>query len=244
MNSKTALVTGATSGIGKAIALELARKGWQISFCGRRQKNIDAVKKSISEIGGEVLGVEADLTKPEDLRRFFAESRERFGGIDALINNAGIGYASSFLEGDPDQWKQMIDLNIFALCLCTQEALRWMRENDSGHIIHVSSMSAHRVPGTGVYSATKHAVRALGESLRLELRGLDSKIRVSMVSPGFVETDFFETYTGSKEKAKATYSAQKCLEAADIARTVAFCLESPPHMQIHDILVRPTEQKS
>jgi NADP-dependent 3-hydroxy acid dehydrogenase YdfG len=119
------------------------------------------------------------------------------------------------------------------------------KRDDDGHVFHISSMSAHRVPsGSGVYSATKYAVRSLTEGLRLELREQQSQIRVTAISPGYVETEFAAVYHKSEEAAAQTYSQFKVLEADDIANSVVYALGSPPHMQVHDILIRPTHQAS
>ena len=131
-----------------------------------------------------------------------------------------------------------------ALSVCTREAVSDMRRRgDDGHIVHISSMSAYRVPSaSGMYSASKFAVRALTEALRLELHALGSGIRVSAISPGFVETEFAAVYHQSEERARATYARYKVLEANDVAEGVLYLLSQPPHVQIHDLLMRPTAQ--
>ena len=141
-------------------------------------------------------------------------------------------------------WREMLEVNVLGLCVCTREAAADMlaRKSD-GHIVHVSSMAAHRVPpGSGVYSATKFAVRSLTESLRQELRALGSSIRITSVSPGFVETEFAEVYSGSEEEARAVYSQYPMLQASDIAESVWYAISQPAHVQVHDILMRPTQQ--
>jgi NADP-dependent 3-hydroxy acid dehydrogenase YdfG len=140
----------------------------------------------------------------------------------------------------------MLEVNVLALCVCTREAVKDMRaRGDAGHVIHVSSMAAHRVPaGSGVYSATKYAVRSLTEGLRQELRALESGIRVTAISPGFVETEFAERYHDSREAAAKTYGRFKVLEDGDVAEAIAWALAAPAHMQVHDVLIRPTDQPS
>jgi NADP-dependent 3-hydroxy acid dehydrogenase YdfG len=172
--------------------------------------------------------------------------RARFGGVDVLINNAGLGRAASLADGATEDWREMLELNVLALSICTREALRDMRaRGDDGHVIHVSSMAAHRVPpASGMYSATKFAVRALTEALRQELRERESAIRVTAISPGFVETEFAATYHRSEEAARETYGRFKVLEPSDVADAIAWVLACPPHMQVHDVLMRPTHQKS
>src|SRR5690606_13402210 len=149
------------------------------------------------------------LARPTDLRderaidALFSAVRERFGGVDVLVNNAGLGRAAPPTSGATEHWREMLELNVLAPCICTREAIRDMRARGAdGHVIHVSSMAAHRVPaGSGVYSATKFAVRSLTEGLRQELRELKSGIRVTAISPGFVETEFAERYHGSADAA-------------------------------------------
>ena len=140
----------------------------------------------------------------------------------------------------------MLEVNVLALSICTREALSHMRQNgDDGYIIHVSSMSAHRVPSnSGMYSATKFAVRSLTEGLRQELRQIGSNIRVSAISPGFVETEFAQKYHKSKEIAEQVYGQYSVLQPEDIAEQILFMIESPKHVQIHDVLLRPTGQIS
>ena len=141
---------------------------------------------------------------------------------------------------------ETLDVNVIALCICTREAINLMRKlnNDSGHIVHISSMSGHRVPGSGMYSASKFAVRALTEGLRQELRADQSAIRISSISPGFVETEFAEKYSGSAEAAQQVYSQFPVLQPKDIANGVGYILSQPDYVQVHDLLLRPTQQSS
>jgi len=151
------------------------------------------------------------------------------------------------MSGATGRWREMLEVNVLALCVATREAIADMRKRgDDGHVLHISSMAAYRTPlRSGVYSATKHAVRALTEGLRAELREAESKIRVTAISPGFVQTEFAEVYNdGDQSKVQATYGQYPCLQPADIAEAVLFALGSPPHMAVHDLLVRPTEQPS
>ncbi len=239
---RVALVTGASSGIGRATARELAQAGMKVAVCARRQERLRELEAELE--GGDLLVVSADLRLEADIARLFSTVRERWGGVDVLVNNAGLGHAASLLTGSTEEWREMLEVNVLALCVCTREALADMlRRGDDGHVIHISSMAAHRVPqGSGVYSATKCAVRALTEALRQELRERQSAIRVSAISPGYVETGFAEHYHKSREAAEHTYGRYKVLEAVDVARAVRFVLESPPHMQVHDILIRPRDQ--
>lgn len=163
-----------------------------------------------------------------------------------LVNNAGLGHKEPLMSGDTESWREMLEVNILALCICTREAAQDMQaKGGQGHIVHINSMAGHRVPGAGgVYSATKFAVRSLTEGLRRELRQANSQVRVSAISPGFVETEFAEKYAKSADHAKQTYSQFPVLQPEDIAEAVSYALKQPPHVQVHDILVRPTQQPS
>jgi len=243
---KTALVTGASSGIGHATAKRLAAEGLNVVIAARRMDRLGVLAAEIEARGGKVLAQRTDLRDAGSIEELFEAAEGRFGGVDVLVNNAGLGHSAPLTSGSTEKWREMLEVNVLALCVCTREAVAQMRERgDDGHVIHVSSMAAHRVPeGSGVYSATKYAVRALTEGLRQELRELGSAIRVSAISPGFVETEFAEHYHGSEAKARATYTRYKVLEAVDVADAVAWVLSAPPHMQVHDVLIRPTDQVS
>jgi len=240
-----ALITGASSGIGQAIARELFRAGYRLALAARRQERLDALAH---ELGSpeRILVHATDLRSPKSITSLFGAVRSRWGGVDVLVNNAGLGRFAPLTSGDEELWREMLEVNVLGLCICTREAVKDMRtRGDRGHVLNISSMAAHRVPGgSGVYSATKFAVRSLTEGLRLELRAENSKIRVGAISPGFVETEFAEVYHGDPSKAEETYSRYKVLEAKDIAATCLHVLELPEHVQIHDVLVRPTEQPS
>lgn len=241
---EVALVTGASSGIGWATARALTEDGMKVVACARRGDRLQALADSCQELSGTLWPFPCDLRDTEQIQRMFEEVRERWGGTRVLVNNAGFGYREPLLSGDTERWREMLQVNVLALCVCTREAVSDMRRlGDSGHVIHLSSMSAHRVPtGSGVYSASKFAVRSLTEGLRLELREAGSSIRVTAVSPGFVETGFAQVYSGDEAKARETYERYPVLQADDIAGTIRYILSAPPHMQVHDILVRPTEQ--
>jgi NADP-dependent 3-hydroxy acid dehydrogenase YdfG len=215
----------------------------RVATCARRSDRLDALK---AEVGDAITPLVVDLRDEAAVVGMFADIRDRLGGVDVLVNNAGLGHKAPLLSGETALWREMLEVNILALCVCTREAIADMRRRDTdGHVIHISSMAAHRVPpGSGVYSATKYAVRSLTESLRQELRGAGSPIRISSISPGFVETEFAERYHKSAEAAAKTYLRYKVLDADDVTRAVTFVLGQPAHAQVHDLLLRPTEQVS
>jgi len=233
---RVALVTGASAGIGRACAEALAEAGLVVVGCGRRVDRIEALP-----------GVEAiacDLRDEAQILAMFEAVRARHGGVDLLVNNAGLGHLAPLTSGETERWREMLEVNVLALSVCTREAIGDMQRRDfAGQVVHISSMSGHRVPpGSGMYSASKHAVKALTEALRTELRGQGSDIRVAAISPGFVETEFAAQYHRSEDKAAATYGRFPCLQPEDVAAALMYLLAQPAHVQVHDVLMRPTRQ--
>jgi len=192
-----------------------------------------------------------DLSEEADIRSLFSwiEKHPDLGRVDICVNNAGFSSANTLLDGDFASWRKMMDVNVLALCLCTQLSIKSMTDKkiNEGQIIMISSMSGHRVPpnpSTRFYSATKFAVTGLLEGWRQEVRDLGSNIRVSAISPGLVETEFQSVmYPEDPARAEAIQRSVECLQDSDISSAVRFVLASPPHMMVHDILVRPTLQK-
>ena len=244
---KVAVVTGASGGIGLEIVRRLAREGMRVAFCARTEAALEKLAAEITALGGEALPVVADLRQQVEIQRLFDRVRERWGGVDVLVNNAGVGFDAPLLAGDPAHWRVMLELNVLALCIATQIAVGDMQARDvAGHVIHIGSMAGHRVPpGSGMYSASKFAVRSLTDGLRHELRQAGSDVRVSCISPGFVETGFAaHWHHGDEQPASQTYSRFPVLQAVDIADAVAWTLATPQHVQVHDILLRPTRQEN
>lgn len=239
---RIALVTGASSGIGRETARQLAASGLKVVVCARRRERLDELA---AELGARCLPLAADLRRDTDIATLFSKIREQWGGVDVLVNNAGLGRRAALLDGDVEDWREMLDVNVLALASCTKEAVADMRRRgDDGYVIHIGSMSGHRVgaPGGGFYAGTKWMVRALTEALRVELRAIESGIRVTVISPGFVETEFAERFSGDAEAARATYSRFPCLQSEDIAATILHLLSQPAHVELHDVLMRPTQQ--
>lgn len=248
---RVALVTGASSGIGRATAARLAAEGMRVMACARRREALAALEDEVgraSEEGpsGELATQTTDLRDEAQIRALFAATKERFGGVDVLVNNAGLGHHAPLMSGQSERWREMLEVNVLALCICTREAVQDMQARSvAGHVIHISSMAGHRVPsGSGVYSASKYAVRALTEGLRQELRAAGSPIRVTAISPGYVETEFAAHYHKSEEAAEKTYGRFPVLQSSDLAEAVVYVLSQPPHVQVHDLLMRPTDQES
>ena len=241
---RVAFVTGASSGIGYAVAQSLLQEGAKVALSARRADRLQELARAFPD--EQTIVVPADLRREEDILTAFKAVREAWGGVDILVNSGGLGRKAPLTSGATDAWQEMLEVNVLGLCVCTREAVADMRSRqDDGHVVHVSSMAGHRVPGgSGVYSATKYAVRALTEGLRQELRDLGSSIRVTAVSPGFVETEFAEVYHGSPKASERTYGRYKVLQSEDVAATELHVLKAPPHVAVHDVLMRPTEQVS
>ncbi len=250
--SPVAVVTGASSGIGAAIARAFALRGMTVVAAARRKDRLQSLAKEVeseSDGAGKIVPAEVDLRDFASIDKLFAvvdACTQSEGPLTILVNNAGLGHSTPLMSGEREKFKEMLDVNVLALCVCTREAVQRMEAaKTKGHIFHISSMSAHRVPeGSGVYSATKFAVRSLTEGLRKELRDAGSPIRVSAVSPGFVETEFAAHFHQSEDKAKETYGQFDVLQSEDIANMVQWLFDQPPHVEVHDVLVRPTAQKS
>ena len=240
---KVALVTGASAGIGFATATGLAKAGMKVAVTARNGGRLEELKASLD--GAAVLPVTADLQKEADIRKLFQTVREAWGGVEVLINNAGVGYLGDLSKQSPEDWRTMLDVNVMALSLCVQEALADMKGKPEGHIINLSSIAGHRVPPSNAnpwYAATKHAVRAITDALRIELVNSGRPVRVGMISPGVVETEFHDRATRGAGDSKTFYSQFKALRAEDVADVVFYMLSAPPHVQIHDVVMRSVEQ--
>lgn len=246
LRNKVILVTGASSGIGRAIAQALAPLQPTLVLCARRKQKLEELAQELrtQHEGLKVEPLTCNLRDDAQVLGMFARIRERFGGVEVLINNAGLGRKAPLLRGDTQDWREMLEVNVLALMVCAREAASDMIELGRGHIVNISSMASHRVtPEGGAYCATKFAVRALTEGLRQELHAACPNVRVSAVSPGFVETEFASVHAhGDPDAGARTYSEYPCLQPEDIAKTVHFVLTAPAHMQVHDILLRPTQQ--
>jgi 17beta-estradiol 17-dehydrogenase / 3beta-hydroxysteroid 3-dehydrogenase len=245
--ARSAVVTGASSGIGSETARALAAAGAALTLGARRVDRLEALAVELRANGAQVAVVPTDMRNEDDVLRLVATARQRFGGVDVLVNNAGLGRAAPLGSAPTALWREMLEVNVLGLCIATREAVQDMeRRGVAGHVVHVASMAAHRVPGpeSGVYAATKFAVRALTEALRQELRAKHSTIRVTQVSPGHVLTEFADVWSGHAGAAAAIDARFKVLEARDVAEAVLWALTRPAHVEVHDVLVRPTAQRN
>ncbi len=238
-----ALVTGATAGIGEATALILAKNGYDLIIIGRRLPKLLDVKKKIEvEYKVEVEAIELDVRKKEDVASCISNLPEKWKQIDVLVNNAGLAAGLDLLkEGKIDNWEKMIDTNVKGLLYVSRAIIPIMVERKKGHIINISSIAGKEVyPRGNVYCATKHSVEALTKAMRMEL--VRYGVKVTSIAPGMVETEFSIVRLGDKEKADAVYKGFEPLVAKDIAETVEFVVNRPPHVNINDILIMPSAQ--
>lgn len=236
MSERVAVVTGASWGIGEAVCRRLSRDGWRVAGLAR---NTERLAQLASELDG-FRGIGCDVTETQAVATAFAEVRRGLGPVTALVANAGSGIGRGLTDGDPTDWRVQLEVNALAPFVCAREALADMPEQ--GHLVFMGSMSGHRVPvGAGIYSATKFALRAGVDALRKELRAAGRNVRVGLVSPGVVDTRFA---LADEDPPRTEMFDFELLKPADIADIVAYVLSAPPHVDISDVLVRPTGQAS
>jgi 3-hydroxy acid dehydrogenase / malonic semialdehyde reductase len=241
---KTAFITGATSGIGKATAELFAKNNIKLILCGRRTERLEKLQTELSKLT-EVTTLQFDVSKKEEVQTAIASLPENFKHIDILINNAGNAHGlATIQEGSIDDWDAMLDINVKGLLYVTKAILPIMINNNSGFIVNIGSTAGKDVYKNGnVYCASKFAVNALNKSMRLDLN--DYNIRVSAIHPGLVETEFSDVrFKGDTDRAKTVYSGYKALQAEDIADIINFVVTRPYHVNIEDLIVYPTAQAS
>ncbi|PRY96194.1 SDR family NAD(P)-dependent oxidoreductase [Marinilabilia salmonicolor] len=242
---KIALVTGATSGIGKACASMLARNGYNLIITGRRENRLNELAQKLKNNNVEVKTLVFDVRHKEEVERAIESLPRQWSNPDVLINNAGLAAgADPIQEGDWNDWEQMIDTNVKGLLAVSKAVIPGMISRKQGHIINVSSIAGSEVYANGnVYCASKHAVHAITKGMRIDL--LPHNIKVSSISPGMVETEFsLIRYHGDKEKADKVYEGLTPLYAEDVADAVEFMITRPGHVNVNDMLLMPTAQAS
>lgn len=245
---RTALITGASVGFGAAIAKRLVEHGMKVIGCARNVEKIEALAATLKGQKGTLIPVQCDLAKEDEILAMFERIKKEHGCVDVCVNNAGLSHNAPLLSGKTEDWRHMLEVNVLGLCICTRESVKLMKERgvDDGHIFLISSLSGHRVlnsPPGHMYAATKFAVRALQEGLRYELVSMKSHIRVTTISPGLAETEFtYRAFPDNPELAKSKHSQFENLQVGDIADSVVYALSAPARCQVHDILIRPTEQ--
>ncbi len=244
IKDRIALVTGASSGIGEATALALAQAGAKVAIAARRRDRLDALAKRLEALGAETLVLEADLLDEHVAQRIVADTEEHFGRLDILVNNAGVMYLEPVAEADLGRWRRMLELNVLSLIASSQAALAGMRQRRDGHIVNVSS-TAGRIanPNAAGYSATKFGVVAFSEALRREVCG--DNIRVSIIEPGVVQTELRDHIGDAKvrDQLNAWADGMRQLQSEDVADAITFCVSRPDHVNVNEILMRPTDQE-
>src|SRR5690554_1722235 len=241
----TALITGATSGIGKATAIMLAQLKYNLIITGRRENRLEEIKKQLSNKEVEVEVLVFDIRDREATKKAWESLSPQKRKFDLLVNNAGLAAGAEPIQsGDEQDWDRMIDTNIKGIWNISKLVIPGMMERKSGHIINLSSIAGSEVYANGnVYCATKHAVHALTKGMRIDL--LPYKIKVSSIAPGMVETEFSVVrYHGDQKKADEVYKGLTPLYAEDVAEAIRFMVTRPAHVNVNDMLLMPTSQAS
>lgn len=241
LQGKVAVITGASSGIGEATAIALAEVGAKVVIAARREDRLALLK---AKIKGECLSVVVDVSKRSDVDSLMQKAKERFGQVDILVNNAGVMLLSYMDKLQVEEWDRMIDVNIKGVLYGIAAVIPIMKDQKSGHIVNVASTAGHRlIPAGAVYCGTKFAVRAITEGLRGELSA-HAGIRTTIISPGIVETELTHHITDEDVIESVEKRQLTPLKAEDIARAIVYAVSQPPHVNVNEILVRPTDQQS
>ena len=237
LSEKRILITGGTTGIGRATALLLAERGAQVLIFGRHEKELNDAMRDLKGVSSKVHGMTGDASRIEDVRRVFKEVDDKLGGIDVLINNAALA-AEGLASMKQEDWEYVVRSNLIGYMSCAQEAINRMKPRKQGHIIHVGSMSADvREKDSSVYVATKSAVQGFTEALRKEVNEMG--IKVSLIEPGSVGTDMQEE---SPQEQRQKIARCEMLKAEDIARCIEYCLIQPQRCDVVVVQIRPHKQ--
>jgi NADP-dependent 3-hydroxy acid dehydrogenase YdfG len=243
IQGKVVVITGASSGLGEATARLLSAEGALVVLGARREERLKALADELTKGGGKVLTIATDVTKRDQVKHLVDEAVKKFGRIDVIINNAGLMPQSLLERLLVDEWDRMIDVNIKGVLYGIAAALPYMKQQKSGHIINVSSVAGHKIrPGATVYAATKHAVRALSEGLRMEVKPYN--IRTTIISPGAIDTELPNTITDPETAQRINqFYKDNAIPADSFARTVLFAMSQPENVDINEILFRPITQE-
>jgi NADP-dependent 3-hydroxy acid dehydrogenase YdfG len=240
---KVIVITGASSGLGEASARLLASEGAKVVLGARRRDRIQALAAELTNGGGKVIAVATDVSDRAQVKQLVERAVQTYGRIDVMINNAGLMPQALLEKLQIDEWDRMIDVNVKGVLYGIAAVLPYMKEQKAGHVINVSSVAGHKVgPGFAVYAATKHAVRALSEGLRQEVKPYN--IRTTVISPGAVATELPNSISDpvAAERVRKFY-ADAAIPADSFARTVAFAISQPQEIDINEIVFRPTRQE-
>jgi clavulanate-9-aldehyde reducatase len=243
LSGKVAAITGASSGIGEATALALAGAGAAVALGARREDRLEALAGRINESGGRAVALKADVADEASARAFVEGARSDLGGLDILLNNAGVMLLGPVEGASTDDWRRMVEVNVLGLLYCTHAALPLMRESGGGHIVNVSSVAGRTAnAGSAVYNFTKWGVTGFSEALRQE--ALHSGIRVTCVEPGFVDTELqgHNEIPAVRDAIEKMRQSMDPLEAEDIAAAILYAVSAPPRVSVNEVLIRPTRQ--
>ena len=241
--NKIALITGVTSGIGKATAVKLAETGFDLIITGRRSDRLHALEEELQKKGVQVISLHFDVRNQMEVKQAISSLPEAWKNIDVLVNNAGLAVGTNPIQdGLIEDWERMIETNIKGLLYVTREIAPLMIKNQKGHIVNLASVAGKEVyPGGNVYCATKHAVDALSKAMRTDM--LKHNIKVTNIAPGMVETEFsIVRYKGDEKAAQNVYNGMTPLTGEDIADTIVFAVTRPAHVCLNDIMIMPTAQ--
>lgn len=240
INGKVVIITGASSGLGKATAHRLAKGGAKLVLAARREDRLVELRDAIIEQGGEAIYQVTDVTDRAQVESLAKAAKEAYGRIDVLVNNAGLMPLSPLDELKVDEWEKMVDVNIKGVLYGIAAVLPTMREQHVGHIINLSSVAGHKVfPASAVYSATKYAVKALSEGLRQEG---DGEIRSTNISPGAVATELTSKISDPETAKGVDEMYEMAIDADAIARAITYAIEQPADVDVNEIVIRPTKQ--
>jgi NADP-dependent 3-hydroxy acid dehydrogenase YdfG len=242
--SKIALITGASSGIGAGTAKVLAANGFKVGIAARRIDKLNELKNEITLSGGEAFAIQMDVTDPESVKSGVEELVAAFGTIDILVNNAGLMPLSDIESLKVDEWNQMIDVNIKGVLNSTAAVLPYLKRQNSGHIINMSSIAGRKVfKGLSIYCATKFAIAAFSDGLRMELAP-KFKIRVTNIQPGAVATELYDHISDTKYRNDMEELAKQMtfLTGEDIGNSILYAVSQPSHVNVSEVFVLPTEQ--
>ena len=243
LSGKAVAITGASSGIGEATALTLAKAGASVALGARRKDRIDELAARIEDEGGTAVALEVDVSDEAAARGFIEAAHERLGRLDTLVNNAGVMLLGPVEQADSEDWRTMVNVNLLGLMYCTHAALPIMLGQEGGDIVNISSVAGRFArAGNAVYAATKFGVGAFSEGLRNEVT--ERGVRVTLIEPGFVDTELQGHNTG---EVLETLEAMRehlrdPLRAQDIANGILYAVSQPPHVSINEVLIRPTRQ--
>jgi NADP-dependent 3-hydroxy acid dehydrogenase YdfG len=244
LQGKVCVVTGASSGIGEATARRLALAGMDVVLGARRKERLQALADQLASDGRRALVVQTDITKEDEAQALIERAKSELGRLDVLVNNAGVMLLGPVEGADTSEWRRMVDVNLMGLLYCTHAALPVMHEQGSGHIVNISSVAGRIARlGSAVYNATKWGVGGFSEALRQE--ALNFNIRVTLVEPGAVETELADHVTHPLAKQAIERMRQEMkrpLQANDIAESIFYAVSQPEHVNVNEVLIRPTEQ--